>query len=146
MFIRLCVLNTARGQKLIKPELRSRNISLKKIISCLNLYLGYDYWVHESHTINEVYNAHNLLEKLIKNIKVCFPRDEENGKGWGWNLPKLHAFANMPQNMLKFGTARNFSGQIREQAIQAIVKDHAVKTQCRPDKFVEQCAIRECEA
>ena len=48
--------------------------------------------------------------------------------------------------MLKFGTARNFSRQIGEQALKAIVKDHAVKTQQRPDKFVEQCTIRECEA
>ncbi len=48
--------------------------------------------------------------------------------------------------MLKFGTARKFSGEIGEQAIKAIVKDHAVKTQRRPDKFAEQCIIKECEA
>ncbi len=48
--------------------------------------------------------------------------------------------------MLKFGTARNFSGQIGERALIGIVKDHAVKTQWRPDKFVEQCAIRECQS
>ncbi len=47
--------------------------------------------------------------------------------------------------MVKFGTARNFSGQIREQALKATVKDHAVQTQQRPDKFAEQCAIRDCE-
>ncbi len=64
-FILLCVLNTAVGQKLIKPGLRSRNISLKKIISCLKLCLGYMRWVHESHTINEVHNVHNLVGKLI---------------------------------------------------------------------------------
>ncbi len=58
----------------------------------------------------------------------------------------MHPFANMLQNMLKFGTARNSSGQIREQALNAIVKDHAVKTQLRPDKFAEQCAIGEGES
>ncbi len=58
----------------------------------------------------------------------------------------MHAFANMPQNMLKFGTAGNISGQIGEQALKAIVKDHAGKTQWRPDKIVEQCAIREYKA
>jgi hypothetical protein len=57
----------------------------------------------------------------------------------------MHDFANMPWNILKFGTARNFSGQIGEWALKAIVKDHAVKTQWRPDKFAEQCAIKECE-
>jgi hypothetical protein len=96
--------------------------------------------VHESHTINEVHNTQNLVGKLIENIKASFPRDEENEKGWGWNLPKMHAFANMLQSMLKFGTARNFSRQIGEQVLKAFVKDHAVKAQRRPDKFVEQCA------
>jgi hypothetical protein len=45
---------------------------------------------------------------LINLIKECFPRDE----GWGWNLPEMHAFAKMPHNMLKFGLANNFSGNI----------------------------------
>jgi hypothetical protein len=43
---------------------------------------------------------------LINLIKECFPRDEV----WGWNLPEMHAFSKMPYNMLKFGSANNFSG------------------------------------
>ena len=35
-----------------------------------------------------------------------FPRNE----GWGWILPKMYAFAKMPHNMLKFGSANIFSG------------------------------------
>jgi hypothetical protein len=38
---------------------------------------------------------------LINLIKECFPRDES----WGWNLSKMHAFAKMPYNMLKLGSA-----------------------------------------
>jgi hypothetical protein len=60
---------------------------------------------------------------LIDLIKECFPRD----KGWGWNLPKMHAFAKMPHNMLMFGSANNFSGNIGERALKGIVKDHAEK-------------------
>ncbi len=48
--------------------------------------------------------------------------------------------------MLKFGSADNFSGNIGEWALKGIVKDHAEKTQRRPDKFAEQCAIREYES
>ena len=55
----------------------------------------------------------------------------------------MHAFAKMPDNMLKFGSANNFSGNIGEWALGGIVKDHA---QRRPDKFAEQCAIREYES
>jgi hypothetical protein len=58
---------------------------------------------------------------LINLIKECFPRDE----GWGWNLPKMHAFAKMPHNMLTFGSANIFSGNIRKWALKGIVKDHA---------------------
>jgi hypothetical protein len=51
----------------------------------------------------------------------------------------------MPSNILKFGSANNFSGNIGERALKGIVKDYADKLQRRPDKFVEQCAIRKYE-
>jgi hypothetical protein len=79
---------------------------------------------------------------LINLIKECFPR----GGGWGWNLPKMHAFAKMPHNMLKCGSANNFSGNIGERALKGIVKDHTEKTQGQTDKFAEQCAICENES
>jgi hypothetical protein len=49
--------------------------------------------------------ALGILNNLIKE---CFPRYED----WGWNLPKMHAFAKMPHNMLKFGSANNFLDNI----------------------------------
>jgi hypothetical protein len=58
----------------------------------------------------------------------------------------MHAFAKMPDNMLKFGSANNFSGNIGEWALKGIVKDHAKKIQRQPDKFAEQCAIRNYES
>ena len=82
-----------------------------------------------------------FLGELIPTIKQCFPREE----GWGWNLPKMHAFAKMPSNILKFSSANNFSGNIGERALKGIVKDHADKTQRRPEKFAAQCAIRKYE-
>jgi hypothetical protein len=39
-----------------------------------------------------------------------------------------------------------FSGNIGEQALKGIVKDHAEKTQRRPDIFSKQCAIWEYES
>jgi hypothetical protein len=58
----------------------------------------------------------------------------------------MHAFAKMPRNMLKFGSANNFSGNIGEWALKGIVKDHAEKSQRRPDKFAKQCAIHKYES
>jgi len=54
---------------------------------------------------------------------LTFPRTD----GWGWNLPKMHAFAKMPHYMLRFGSANNFSGQIGERALKGIVKDPFAK-------------------
>ncbi len=41
----------------------------------------------------------------------------------------MHAFAKMPSNILKFGSANNFSRNIGEHALKGIVKAHADKTQ-----------------
>jgi hypothetical protein len=58
----------------------------------------------------------------------------------------MRACAKMPHNILEFGSANNFSGNIGERALKGIVKDHAEKTQKQPDKFAEQCAISEYES
>ncbi len=122
--------------------MKVRTISLKKFKNCPKLYLSFECWVNEPHPRSQVKQSLDALGILIDLIKECFPRDE----GWGWNLPKMHAFAKMPYNMLKFGSANNFSGNIGEQALKGIVKDQAEKTQRRPDIFAEQCAIREYES
>ncbi len=41
--------------------------------------------------------------------------------------------------------SKYFSGNIGEQALKGIVKDHVEKAQKQPDKFSEQCAVREYE-
>ena len=111
---------------------------MKRFINCLKLYLAYERWVTEPHSRAQVRRSYKVLGELIEMIKQCFPREE----GWGWNLSKMHALAEMPSNILEFGSVNNFSGNIGEHALKGIVKDHADKTQKRPDKFAEQCAIR----
>jgi hypothetical protein len=61
-------------------------------------------------------------------------------------LTQNACLSKMPNIMLKFGSANSFSGNIGEQALKGIVKDHAEKTQRRPDKFAEQCVIRKVES
>jgi hypothetical protein len=97
--------------------------------------------VNEPHSRREVQKSEKLLGELITHIKLCFPRTD----GSGWNIPKMHALAKMPTNMLKFGTANNFCGQIDDRALKGIVKDHAQQTQRMPDLFDQQCELREYE-
>ena len=124
-FVLLCAVHTQLGQSLLANEMRERRISMQKFIYCLKLYLSFEHWVNESHPRSQINRSRKLLGELITLIKECFPRTE----GWGWNLPKMHAFAKMPYYMLKFGSANNFSGQIGERALKGIVKDHAERTQ-----------------
>ena len=137
-FILLCLFHTQLGQKLIATY---RPVSINSYKECLKLYLSFDRWVNNPHTRCKVQNSTRLLGELITLIKLCFPQTDGNG----WNIPKMHALAKMPQNMLKFGSANNFCGQIGERALKGIVKDHAQQTQCRPDSFAQQCALREYE-
>jgi len=44
--------------------------------------------------------------------------------------------------MMKFGKAKNFSGQMGERALKKVVKDPAENTQHRANKLDEQCAQR----
>ncbi len=123
-------------------EIKDKTISLKKIKNCLKLYLSFECCVNEPHPRSQVKQSSEALGTLINLIMECVPRDE----GWGWNLPKMHAFAKTPHKMLKFGSANNFSGNIGEWALKGIVKDHAEKTQRQLDKFAEECAVCKYES
>ncbi len=136
-FVLLCVMHTHLGKEFMSNKMKQKKIPLKRFITCLKLYLAYERWVTKPHSRAQVHRSYKVLGELIEMIKQCFPREV----GWGWNLPKMHAFAKVPSNILKFGSANNFSGNIGERALKAIVKDHAEKTQRRTDKFAEQCAI-----
>jgi hypothetical protein len=118
----LCNAHTFRAKVDVEGNERWDNL-LKKFQNCLNLYLSFECWVNEPHLRSEVKGSSKALGILINLIKECFPRDE----GWGWKLPKMHAFSQMPHNMLKFGLANNFSGNIGERALKGVVKDHAQK-------------------
>ncbi len=121
----LCVMHTQLGQSLVAKEMGVRRISLQKFTNCRKLYLGFECWANESHTRSQIRKSCKLLGELITMIKECFPRTD----GWGWNIPKMHAFAKMPHYMLRFGAANNFSGQIGERELKVIIKDHAARTQ-----------------
>ena len=142
LLILLCLSHTTSGIDLLQPGWGRNHISKKQFQDCIKLQLGFEKWVNESNTIEEVREASTLLSTLIESIKHCFPRERGNG----WQIPKIHSLAKMLYYMLKFGKAKNFSGQIGERALKGIVKDHANQTQGRADVFAEQLAAREFES
>jgi hypothetical protein len=122
-FVLLCVMHTHSGKKLMLKEIKERKISLKRFKTCLKLYLLFEHWVNEPHPWSQVRQSSIALGNLINLIIECFPRDE----GWGWNLLKMQAFTKIPHNMLKFGSANNFLGNIGERVLKGIIKDHVEK-------------------
>jgi hypothetical protein len=132
-FILLCLFYTELGQKL--------SSCLVELIQGVFKIVFVVRPVGEPHSRREVQKSEKLLGDLITLIQLCFLRTDGNG----WNIPKMHVLAKMPKNMIKFGSASNFCGQIGERALKSIVKDHAKQTQRRPDLFAQQCALRESE-
>jgi hypothetical protein len=95
-FLLLWVMHTHSGKTLMLKETKERKITLERLFkNCLKLYLLFECWVNEPHPWSQVCQSSKALGNLIKLIKECFPRDV----GWGWNLPKMHAFAKMPHKM-----------------------------------------------
>ena len=142
MFILLCVSHTKDGRGILNSGLNELGIALSAFKNCLKLQLSFEKWVDDSNPIIDVCGASELLSKLIKSIKKCFPRIDGNG----WNIPKMHSLAKMLHYMQQFGSANNFSGQIGERALKSMVKDHAQQTQRRVNVFASQCADREYES
>ncbi len=91
-FALLCAMHTQLGKILLAKEMGARRITWQKFTNCLKLYLAFERWVTEAHPRTAIQKSKLLLSDLITMIKDCFPRED----GWGWNLPKMHAYAKMP--------------------------------------------------
>jgi len=81
MFILLCVSHTKDGRGILNNGLNELGIALSAFKNCLKLQLSFEKWVDDSNPIIDVCGASDLLSKLIKSIKKCFPRIDGNG----WN-------------------------------------------------------------
>ncbi len=142
MFVLLCAMHTDVGKEIFSDGCQMSRISLQQIKDCLKLQLGFEKWVNDTNTIEDVHRATPLLAELITRIKTSFPRQDGNG----WLLPKMHSLSKMLHYMSKFGKAKNFSGQVGERVLKSIVKDHSQQTQRRVTVFASQCAQREFES
>jgi hypothetical protein len=86
MFILLCAMHTKHGEHLFVDGCNESGISFQNLRDCLKLQLGFEKWVNDSNTMQEVESAAPVLAELIRNIQTCFPRNTGNG----WCIPKIH--------------------------------------------------------
>ena len=89
--------------------------------------------VHEVNLVDEVKNAQPIVSKLIGETRRCFPRQIGNQ----WNIPKTHILVRIVQNMLRFGSAKSFSGQHDERFLQSSVKHIANNTRRQGDSYTQ---------
>jgi len=141
IFVLLCAMHTDTGKKLFLEGCQVSGISMQQLKECLKLQLGFEKWVNDSNTTQDVDRATPLLADLITRITTSFPRKDGNG----WSIPKMHSLSKMLHYMKKFGKAKNFSGQVGERVLKSIVKDHSQQTQRRVNVFASQCAQRQFE-
>lgn len=142
MFLLLCALHTEQGKEIFADGCSVSRVSLEQMKKCIKLQLGFEKWVNDSNSKEDVALATPVLADLITRIKTSFPRSCGNQ----WCIPKMHSLSKMIHYMQNFGKAKNFSGQVGERVLKSIVKDHSKKTQRRVNVFASQCADREFES
>ena len=68
---------------------------------CIKLQLGFEKWVNDSNTKEDVARATVVVADLITRIKTSFPRLTANK----WCIPKMHSLSKMIHYMQNFGKA-----------------------------------------
>ncbi len=94
-------------------------------------------WIHDARPKKEVRESRRALSVVIKGIQKFFPRKEDSH---GYNIPKMHALAKMPEYMCEFGTGMNFYSGPGEASHKRFVKAPGLKTQRRVAEFASQTA------
>ena len=97
-------------------------------------------WMHSDIPKEEIDPSRTFLGKIMQDIKIFFNRTE----GQGWDIPKLHAYLQMPDYIRWFGNGINFYGGFGERGHITYVKDNAQQTQRQSSTFLEQIG-RRCE-
>ena len=136
-FLLLCIATTTTGEEKLKKALGYDDRLWVKWLQFAKLYLSMCAWLHDSNLKEEVNNARPLIAKVLRLVKVLFPRD---WSGNGWNIPKFHAATKFPDYISRYGSAMNFFGGTGESAHKLFVKAPGHTTQRRPSEFAHQVA------
>ena len=81
LFLLLCLASTTMGGGKLQLALRYDDLTWKKWLYFLKLYLSMEHWFHDSNPKEEVNCARPLIGKVLRWLKVLFPRD-----GTGMNI------------------------------------------------------------
>jgi Plavaka transposase len=95
----------------------------------------------ETHVRKDVLIAKNGISLVMNTIKEVLNRTD----GCGMKIIKFHLMKHFPEDILRFGSMKNFDSSIGERNHCTEVKDPAKHTQRRKENFEEQTAKRYIE-
>ena len=137
LFRFMCIAHTTIGRNVLQKSLNIYDVSWKKFILFLKMYMAMEEWFHDCNEKEEVQKSRGEISKVLTMLQRFFPRDIKTN---GYNIPKLHGMTKMQVYMLQFGSAMNFYGGPGEAAHKTFVKSAGQKTQRRVSEFASQTA------
>ena len=137
LFLMLCIAHTVNGRQILQHELNYNQQQWGRWVEVLKLYLALGEWIQDTRPKKEVRGSRVALSTVIRGIQKYFPRTGDNH---GYNLPKMHALAKMPDYICEFGSGMNFYGGPGEASHKQFVKAPGLKTQRRVVEFASQTA------
>lgn len=137
LFLMLCIATTVNGRQILQHELNYNQQQWVRWLEVVKLYLALGEWIQDTRPKKEVRGSRQALSLVIRAIQKYFPRTGDNH---GYNIPKMHALAKMPDYICEFGSGINFYGGPGEASHKQFVKAPGLKTQRRVAEFATQTA------
>jgi hypothetical protein len=137
LFLMLCIAHTVDGGQILQHELNYSQQQWGQWLEVVKLYLALGEWIQDTRPKKEVRSSRQALSFVIRGIQKYFPRMGDNH---GYNIPKMHALAKMPNYICEFGSGMNFYGGPGEASHKQFVKAPGLKTQRRVIEFASQTA------
>jgi len=149
LFRLLCLAHTTSGRNALIHGVWNRSITdldeneivvnyEKQWKDFLKLYLSLEEWFHDENLITEVDESSTFIAKVLKDLKLLFPRSGGNG----YKIPKFHGMMKMKYYIQLFGSGMNFFGGPGESHHKSFVKGPGQQTQRRFGEFAVQVANR----
>jgi hypothetical protein len=147
VFVSLVAMHTQLGSRFLRPLYEKKKVNYTKALEAIEGLLAYNEWINaEDIKKSDLDNAENavlqLMEDLCEHVPIEFENDDGEG-GNGRQKIKFHCLFNFLQDIIYFGSARNFNGEHTERDHIVIVKTNGDGTQKRGKKFTAQTARQE---
>ncbi len=137
----LMIFASSEGQNTLDTELGNERCAA--YIHVMELLLMMEsFCKQENHSKTDLQIAKNGIPLVMNTIKETINRTE----GCGMKIIKFHLMKHFAEDVLRYGSMRNYDSAIGERHHVTEVKDPAKHTQRRKNKFEEQTAQRHYES